>query len=131
MNTSGALKQYQQMKTHSGVADATPHKLISMLFEGVVDNLTAAKAYMQDNNPEMRSKKLNSAITIIGGLQASLDFDKGGDIANNLDSLYEYMSVKLFEANKSNAVVHVDEILTLISEIREAWNAIPGEPKPE
>jgi flagellar protein FliS len=66
-------------------------------------------------------------MNIIQGLRTSLDAEKGGDIAANLDSLYEYMGRRLLEANMNNDTAILDEVNTLLSEIKLGWDGIPAE----
>lgn len=124
MSARGALQQYQAVNVHSGTSEASPHRLIQMLFEGVLDRLALAKGHMQRNHYDQKGHYLNTAISIIGGLQASLDIEKGGEVASNLDSLYEYMTQQLFKASQSNNTDYVDEVINLLKEIKQGWDAI-------
>ncbi len=124
MDRRKALNQYNKLNTQTLVADADPHKLIQMLFDGAIDRLAAAKGHVQRKEYEARNNMVNKAIAIIGGLQDSLNMEHGGEIAANLFSLYDYMTRKLFEANACNNENCVDEVLSLLSDIREGWASI-------
>lgn len=124
MNAMAALQSYAQVKTHSGVTDASPHRLIQMLFEGGLERIAQAKGAIQQNNVEKRSMYINKAANIIGGLRGSLDSDQGGDLADNLDSLYDYMTRRLYEANRDSDLEILDEVGGLLAEIKMAWDQI-------
>lgn len=120
-------KQYQKMNVETSVADASPHQLIAMLLEGLVSRLAMAKGFIQREDYEGKSKCLGSAITIIGALQDSLDMDKGGDIAVNLDRLYLYMTRRVFAAGVANDYEIIDEVIGLVKTIKEGWDGIKEE----
>ncbi len=119
------LKQYQQVGTQSGVAAATPHRLIQMLLEGALEKINLAKGYMQRNEIARKGSHVSWAISIIDGLRMSLDKEAGGEVAANLDGLYDYMGRRLAEANLENSVEMLDEVAGLLVEIKSAWDVIP------
>ena len=120
---SNGAKQYQQMSAHTAVMDADPHRLIQLLFEGALTKIAKAKGHIDRSEIEARNEAINSAIRIVGGLQESLDMD-AGEIAQNLDNLYDYMIRRLFEANSKNSFVMLDEVAKLLIEIKSAWDEI-------
>ena len=124
-----ALRQYTTMGTRTEVESASQHRLIQMLMEGALARIIKAKTYIQNNDTHMKGELISMAISIIGGLRDSLDHKAGAEIAGNLDRLYEYMSVRLLEANLRNDAVILDEVYELMSEIKGAWDAI-GQPPP-
>ena len=87
-----ALKQYQNVDVRATAAAASPHKLIEMLLDGALGALAKAKGAVERNNIQERTQHLNKASEIIGGLRGSLDLEKGGEVAANLENLYEYMT---------------------------------------
>ncbi|MCH8551265.1 MAG: flagellar export chaperone FliS [Natronospirillum sp.] len=123
---SRAAKQYQSVSTQTSVMDADPHRLIQLLIDGSLDRMAAAKGHIERNEIEQRNKMLNSAIKIISGLQESLNMD-AGEIALNLERLYDYMTRRLFEANLKNDPEIVDEVMRLMTEIKTAWDGIREE----
>lgn len=124
MNGTAALKQYQQMGAHSGVMDATPHRLIQMLLDGALTRILSAKGALKQNKTAKKGEQIGSAISIIEGLKASLDFEKGGEISKNLDALYEYINHILLQANIKNDESLLDEAGKLLSQIKMGWDAI-------
>jgi flagellar protein FliS len=125
MNARSALNQYRNMGLHSNVMEASPHRLIQMLMEGALERLATAKGSIERGDSAQKGSLITGAISIIGGLQASLDMDAGGEIAANLDALYEYMNGRLLKANASNDVALLDEVTRLLLEIKSGWDAIP------
>ena len=125
--SQSAMKQYQSVGVQSGLDDASPHMLIQMLLDGALGRLALAKGFMERNNHEEKGRAIGSAISIIGGLQSSLDIDKGGEIAVNLNALYTYMTERLFSAGSINDVAILEEVSALLDEIRESWQGIKAE----
>jgi len=123
------LKQYQATSTQTGVVEASPHRLIQMLFEGALEKLAKAKGFMLRKEIEKKGQHISWAIKIIGGLQSSLNMEVGGELSANLDNLYEYMTHKLFEANLENSIEKLDEVTQLLSNIKEGWDGIEDEIK--
>lgn len=113
---------YATVGLETGVAAASPHKLVVMLYDGVIVALLSAINGIKASNVAAKGAALSKAIAIIdNGLRASLDRQAGGEIAANLDALYDYMGRRLLEANiKSDAGI-VEEIHGLMSDLREAW----------
>ena len=120
---------YAKVGMETGVVAASPHKLIVMLFDGALVALNAALSGMRSGNIGEKGKSISKAIMIIdSGLRAALDKKAGGEIAEGLDSLYEYMSGRLLKANISNDPAIVEEVQRLLIELRDAWNAIADAP---
>ena len=124
MNNVNALKEYQQTSVHSGVMDASPHRLIQMLLDGALSRILSAKGALRQNDIAKKGEQIGSAISIVDGLKASLDFKQGGDISKNLDALYEYINHILLQANIKSDVALLDEAGQLLSQIKMGWDAI-------
>ncbi len=119
-----ALKEYNKVNLHAGLENASPHRLIQMLMDGALAKLAQAKGHMKANSIAQKGEDLSIAISIIGGLRDSLDHDKGGEIASNLDNLYEYMSRQLMISNIENDISLIDEVHGLLMDIKIAWDGI-------
>jgi len=124
MQNSAAMNQYKQVGVQAAVGNADPHTLIQMLIDGAIQRLNSAKMHMKQNNISLKGENISKAISIIDGLRSSLDMKKGGEIAQNLESLYEYMQRQLLAANLENKLENIDEVLTLMNEIRSGWTSI-------
>ncbi|MFD2366376.1 flagellar export chaperone FliS [Pseudoduganella sp. GCM10020061] len=115
---------YAKVGLETGVVASSPHKLIVMLFEGAIVALRAGATHMAAGEIEKKGLSISKAINIIdNGLRASLD-KKAGEVAQNLDSLYEYMSRRLIEANLKNDRAMLDEVIGLLADLKGAWDAI-------
>jgi len=122
------INAYAKVGMETGVLAASPHKLIVMLYDGALVALANGLINMKAGRIAEKGKAISHAITIIdGGLRASLDKNVGGDIAEGLDSLYEYMSARLLMANLKNDPAIIEEVQRLLTDLRDAWNAIGGE----
>ncbi|WP_075258126.1 flagellar export chaperone FliS [Herbaspirillum camelliae] len=124
---------YANIGVETGVLAASPHKLITMLFDGALVAIALGKKYMAEANIKDKGESITKAILIVdNGLRASLNKEVGGELALNLDSLYEYMSRRLFEANATNNPAILDEVHSLLEDIRSAWEQIGpnGQPAP-
>lgn len=125
-NIRKALSSYDQGGVEQLVDTASPHKLICMLYEGALKAVMMARFHMQNNEVAPKGAAISKAISIIEeGLRVSLDKSgAGGELAGNLDALYEYMSSRLLLANLRNDMVALDEVQGLMSQLRDAWVAI-------
>ena len=113
---------YATVGLETGVAAASPHKLVVMLYDGVIVALLSAINGIKSSNIAIKGASISKAITIIdNGLRASLDKKAGGEIAANLDALYDYMSRRLLEANIKNDVAIIEEVRGLMADLRSAW----------
>jgi len=124
VNYQTAAASYNVVKNHSGVQNATPHRLIDMLFEGLKERISQARGAMEYRNIELKGKKINSAIAILSGLRENLNKDEGGDVAENLDIVYSYVQSVLAKAHREDNSTLLDEASTLIDNIHSAWKEI-------
>jgi flagellar protein FliS len=124
MNAAAALKQYQAVNNKAQVMDASPHRLIQMLMEGGLSRLAQAKGAMERKQTALKGDLISKAIAIIGGLREGLDPKVGGEVVINLDRLYEYMVLRLIEANINNSPEIIDEVAVLLRNIKAGWDAI-------
>jgi len=126
-NARNPIKQYNQVGVQSKVESASPHRLIQMLFEGALEKIAQAKGNIQQGKIAEKAALISWAIAIVQGLQSSLDLEVGGEVAENLDALYEYMQKQLLHANIKNDVSLLDEVTKLLNTIKDGWDAIPEE----
>lgn len=119
----GILAQYRQ--THSAAADDDPHRLIALLLAGVIEQVRGAGACIAQGDVPGKLAAIRRALDILDGLRLSLDHQAGGEIARGLDSLYEYASLRLVEANLRDDTARLQEVESLLAEIESAWLAIP------
>jgi flagellar protein FliS len=119
-------ESYGSVQTATGVATADNIQLIQMLFDGLIESLAAAKGHIQNHNIEEKSKSLSRAGRIVVGLQGALDFERGGELAQNLNELYAYVTRRLFHVNAYNDLTVLAEVQGLIQDIAQAWQTLPS-----
>jgi flagellar protein FliS len=124
---AGNLAAYQTVATHGGVAASDPHGLIIMLLDGAMERIAAARGYMANSVHAEKGRLLGRAVAIVDELRISLDRTRGGELAENLEALYDYIGRQLMRANAENRPDLLDEVTGLLHEIRTAWIAIPAE----
>jgi flagellar protein FliS len=125
MNALAALSQYGKIKDDTQTMYASPHQLMLMLFDGALEAMSLTIAAIQNKNFELRSKQNTRSITIINGMRECLDMEAGGELADNLYSLYQYMTQELFRASVKNDDETIRNIQTMLKDIRGSWEKIP------
>ncbi len=123
------LQKYGDYDAKTDLMEASPHRLVQMLLEGALDKVAIAKGHMERGHVAEKGRHISWAISIIDGLRTSIDKSAGGEIAQNLDSLYEYVGRRLLQANVADDVAALDEVTSLLREIKSAWDVIPDEMK--
>lgn len=121
------LQQYQQINTQTSITDADPHKLIQLLYNGALERINMAKARMQAGDYQAKGALIVKVIDIVAGLRSFLDKEQGGDLAERLDALYDYMERVLWEANVHNDQAKLDEVAGLLRSIKDGWDGIREE----
>ena len=115
---------YRTVGVETGVAAASPHQLVTMLFDGFNAAIAEARVALAKGEVEAKCKALGRALRIVDeGLKAPLDAS-GGALTANLSSLYAYVSLRLTQANLNNDVAALDECVKLLEPVRSAWVAI-------
>lgn len=121
---NAALRQANQAYGGAQVSTAPQKKLILMLYDGVIQNLTAAEAALENKNLQIAHQKILKGQLIIEELMVTLNFDEGGDIAKDLYKLYEYFHWSLVQANIKKDPVQIAEIRQYLEELRGSWQQI-------
>ncbi|WP_296270942.1 flagellar export chaperone FliS [Pseudomonas sp. UBA6323] len=119
-----ALKQYQAVNINAQVLGASPHGLIQMLIDGGLARIAQARGAMERGQTELKGALITKSIAIVGGLRDALDHEQGGELAANLERLYDYMSARLLQAHRDNEPALLEEVAGLLREIKSAWDAI-------
>lgn len=131
MYSQNKAAQYRSVRNHGLVADATPARLVQIMYEHILSHLASARGSMsriQNNMPlhEIVSKcaAIGKAMRIIGHLDSTLNMEKGGEVAKNLHRLYMYCSNRLTQANASNDPALVDEVHQLVARVKTSWDQL-------
>ena len=123
MYSKGA-KGYSQVSLQTEVMEADPHKLIQLLLEGSLTRLSMAKNFIDQSDFSKKNEKIGQVVEILSSLQESLDHERGGDISVNLERLYDYMTRRLYDANRLNDNDIITEVMGLLLEIKSGWEGI-------
>lgn len=124
-NSRNAAHIYANVGLETGVVAATPHQLIIMLYEGAELAVRMAIKHMKEGDLAKKSAAITKATTIIfDGLRTALDLKQGGEIAQQLGALYDYMNQRLMLAHLKNQTAPLEEVLGLLQELHGAWKQI-------
>jgi len=116
---------YSNVGVETSVVDATPHKLVALLFDGFFESVGQARAAMATNQTEVKGRAIGRAVRIVEeGLKASLDLKSGGTLAADLADLYAYVGLRLTQANLRNDPTALEECQALMQPLRDAWGSI-------
>ena len=116
------LAAYRSTSVHSSLEASDPHRLVVMMMDGALERIATARGLMSHGQSSAdKAQLLHRAVAIIDELRNSLNFKAGGQIAGNLDALYEYMCQRIMQANAANKPEWLDEVSRLLGEIRSAW----------
>ena len=120
---------YAKVGVDVAVETSDPHRLVMMLFDAAVAAVSMARIHMTANEIPQKGAAISKAIDLItNGLAASLDVEAGGELAERLAALYDYMAQRLLFANLKNSMAALDEVSELLSSLRNAWAQIaPGQ----
>ena len=122
--TNADMGEYRRVEAGGSLSDASPHRVVQVMYQTVLDRVAMAKGHMQRREIASKAAAIRKALVIIEALQLNLDRDRGGDVAENLNSLYEYMMELLVKANADDRPELLDEVSQLMIEIKSGWDAI-------
>ncbi|MDE1193999.1 flagellar export chaperone FliS [Pseudomonas sp. Bc-h] len=128
MNRMAALRQYQKVNSQAQTAVATPHRLVQMLMEAGLDRIAQAKGAIERKDIAAKGVLIGKAIEIVGGLREGLDMEKQAQALAHVDNLYVYMMKRLAEANIKTDPKILDEVIGLLTTVKEGWDAIGDQP---
>ena len=121
MNARTAMSAYTQTKVQSGVESASATQLITMLLEGALERVAKAQGHMERGELAEQGELIGKVIDIVASLDSNLDHDKGGDVSKTLEALYDYIVRQLYQANLKNDISVLEEVASLLSEVRAGW----------
>ena len=118
-----ATSAYRQVGVQSVVDGASPHQLIKMLFDGLIVAVNGARGAIERGDVAEKIRHIGKAVRILQeGLLSALDRERGGEVANNLATLYEYCVTRLTLANAHNDAKLVEEVAALVGTVAQGWN---------
>lgn len=125
------INAYKKGTLKQDVSTADPHRLTLMLMQGALDKMAYAKGCMERRDLEAKSEFITKSTAILVNLRDTLDLEVGGDVAQNLFSLYDYMIQRMVDANVKNDATIIQEVIDLFTPIKDAWLQIPDSAKQE
>lgn len=117
----GASAQYGQIDLNARIAGASPHGLVTILFEELLKFMTLGQ---RATRPERRSEALARALTILQSLDSTLDFEAGGTIAASLSSVYGEARRLVIKSLRESDPAPLDQAMEMIGEIAQSWRTI-------
>ena len=125
-NLSGtdAAKEYRRLEIRHEIQDASPQRLVQMMMERVLTKIAVAKRHMEGGSIAEKGQHISDAISIISGLQVSLNHKPHPKLTGDFDALYDYMSRRLIESNLKNDAAGLNEVSDLMREIKSAWDVV-------
>ncbi|MCF4009079.1 flagellar export chaperone FliS [Rheinheimera sp. UJ63] len=122
---SYGIKAYKSVGVKDDLAVADPHRVIQLLMQGALENMAKAKGFIERKDFAGKAQTLSKAMAIISSLQGSLDMDGGGELSENLFSLYYFMLNHLTIASRDLDITKIDDVISIMVTIKSAWDQIP------
>jgi flagellar protein FliS len=123
MSTSN-LNQYRTVGAHGNLAEATPHQVVKVMLDAVLSRIAEAGGHIERGESQAKGEKIGKALGIIEALALGLDKERGGELATNLERLYDYASRTLLKAQLESSVELLKEVSALLREIKLGWDGI-------
>ena len=128
--SSRSAAAYQRVNVETAVSEADPYTLVTMLFDGLLRNIGAARAAIARGDVASKGDQIIKAVRIIDeGLKPALNLEKGGELAANLHGLYGYCVVRLTHANLHNDDDALAEVVKVMMPVIQGWKELADQPK--
>ena len=124
---ASGLDSYRNVGAYGNLADASPYQVIQLMLDALLSRIAEATGHIERGEIAAKGEKIGKALGIIEGLLLGLDTQRGGDIALNLERLYDYASRTLLKANLENRIDLLKEVSSLLREIKLGWDGIAAE----
>lgn len=121
---SYGINAYKSVGVKNDLAVADPHRVIQLLMQGSLENMAKARGCIERKDFAGKSQTMSKAMSIITALQHSLDMDAGGEVSQNLWSLYDFMVNHLMLASRESSVEKIDDVIEIMLKIKSAWDQI-------
>jgi flagellar secretion chaperone FliS len=118
------LQQYRKVDLHGNLAEASPHQVVQVMLDSVLGRIAEASGHLERGEVAAKGEKISKALGIIEALMLGLDKERGGELALNLERLYDYASRTLLRAHLENRTDLLKEVTSLIREIKLGWDGI-------
>ena len=121
---SFGLQNYRQVGAYGNLAEASPHQVVQVMLDALLARIAEASGHLERGEIAAKGEKIGKALAIIEALMLGLDKSRGGELANNLERLYDYASRTLLKANLENRPDLLKEVASLLREIKLGWDGI-------
>jgi flagellar protein FliS len=118
------LQHYRNVGAYGNLAEASPVQVVQVMLDAVLSRIAEASGHLERGEVAAKGEKLGKALAIIEALMLGLDKERGGDLAQNLERLYDYASRTLLKANLENRPELLKEVISLLREIKVGWDGI-------
>lgn len=119
---------YGAVDLHTRAATASPHELVLMLFDGLLDEMARLRGHLQAENFAFKRDSIDRCLNILDGLDGALDFENGGPVVKDLSRLYGYCGQQLCNLSVTLSQDLLDELVHLLNELRDGWRQV-GSPR--
>jgi flagellar protein FliS len=123
MSPSG-LQSYKSVGAHGSLAEASPYQVVQVMLDAVLSRIAEAAGHIERGEVAAKGEKIGKALAIIEALVLGLDKERGGELAQNLERLYDYAARTLLKANLENSADLLKEVTSLLREIKLGWDGI-------
>lgn len=117
-------QSYRSVSAYGNLAEASPHKVVQVMLDATLGRIAEASGHLERGEVAAKGEKIGKALAIIEALTLGLDKDRGGDLASNLERLYDYASRTLLKANLENRADLLKEVSSLLREVKAGWDGI-------
>lgn len=124
MVMSASVADTNAANSSQNIHTMTPYQVITLLLDGALDRIDQAIKNISRGDIDAAAVLVQKAVGIVGGLRESLDLNNGGEIADNLDALYEYITVRLENITTESPLDTLEEVKNLLQEVHEGWSGI-------
>jgi flagellar protein FliS len=118
------LQSYRNMNAHGNLSEASPYQVVQLMLDAVLSRVAEASGHLERGETQAKGEKIGKALGIIEALVLGLDVQRGGELAQNLERLYDYVARTLLKANLENRIDLLKEVSSLLREIKLGWDGI-------
>lgn len=124
LDLNDGFSAYKSTSVDAKAASADIHKLVLMLFDGFSDELEKVTGHIKQKRHDKKAESIEKLMRILGGLEASLDLEKGGEVAQNMQNLYQHCGQALLQASIKNDLSYIDSTRVVMNNLQEGWQGL-------
>lgn len=124
LDFANGYQAYKNTSVEGKAAGADIHKLVLMLFDGFLDELARVEGHIHAKRYDKKAAGIERMLKILGGLDASLDQQNGGEIAVNMQKLYQHCGQALLNASLKNDLAPLETVRVIMTNLQEGWQGM-------